>query len=90
MDWMVNNNQLTWKLVWILRTYRTCNSTVRFSKYEFYKKLLGGVTWIQPYIYVCVCVCVSYYESYKKRNNDINHIRCEKVIAYSQWNHISF
>ena len=63
MDRMVNNNQLTWKLVWILRTYRTCNSTVRFSKYEFYKKLLGGVTllevisgvtWIQPYIYVCV------------------------------------
>ena len=71
MDRMVNNNQLTWKLVRILRTYRTCNSTVRFSKYEFYKKLLGGVTllevisgvtWIQPYIYVCV----SYYESYKK------------------------
>ena len=57
MDRMVNNNQLTWKLVWILKTYRTCNSTVRFSKYEFYKKLLGGVTllevtsgvtWTQP------------------------------------------
>ena len=62
MDRMVNNNQLTWKLVWILRTYRTCNSTVRFSKYEFYKKLFGGVTWIQPYIYIYiyiyVCVCV--------------------------------
>ena len=97
MDRMVNNNQLTWKLVWILRTYRTCNSTVRFSKYEFYKKLLGGitllevipdVTWIQPYIYiyicVCVCVYVSYFETYKKRNNDINHIRCERVIAYSR------
>ena len=72
MDWMVNNNQLTWKLVWILRTYKTCNLTVRFSKYEFYKKLLSGVTllevipgvtWIQLYIYVCV----SYYESYKKK-----------------------
>ena len=24
----------------MLRTYRTCNSTVRFSKYEFYK---GGI-----------------------------------------------
>ena len=47
----------------MLRTYRTCNSTVRFSKYEFYNKLLGGVTllrvtpsvtWTQPlsiYIY---------------------------------------
>ena len=43
MDRMVNSIQLTWKLAWILRTYKTCNSTVRFSKYEFYNKLLGGV-----------------------------------------------
>ena len=28
----------------MLRTYRTYNSTVRFSKYEFYNKLLGGIT----------------------------------------------
>ena len=44
----------------MLRTYRTCNSTVGFSKYKFYKNLLGGVTLlgvtlgitrIQPYIY---------------------------------------
>ena len=41
---MVNNNQLTWKLVWMLKTYKTCNLMVGFSKYEFYKKLLGGVT----------------------------------------------
>ena len=40
MDRMVNNIQLTW----ILKTYRTCNSTVGFSKYEFYNKLLGSVT----------------------------------------------
>ena len=26
----------------MLRTYKTCNSTVRFSKYEFYNKLLDG------------------------------------------------
>ena len=44
MDWIVNNNQLTWKLVWMLRTYKTCNLMVRFSKYKFYKKLLGDVT----------------------------------------------
>ena len=45
----------------MLRTYRTYNSTVRFSKYKFINKLLGGVTllrvtlgltWIQPYIYI--------------------------------------
>ena len=40
MDQMVNNNQLTW----LLETYRICNSTVRFSKYKFYKKLLSGIT----------------------------------------------
>ena len=66
MDWMVYNIQLTWKLAWMLRTYRTCNSMVRFSKYEFYNKLLGGVTlfritldisWTQPnpiYIYIYI------------------------------------
>ena len=41
---MVNNIQLAWKLTYILRTYRTCNSTVGFSKYEFYNKLFGSVT----------------------------------------------
>ena len=57
MDRMVNYIWSSWKLAWILRTYRTCNSTVRFSKYEFNNKLLGGVTllrvilgvtWTQP------------------------------------------
>ena len=28
----------------VLKTYRSYNSTVRFSKYEFYNELLGGVT----------------------------------------------
>ena len=41
---MVNNIQLTEKLAQMLRTYRTCNSTVRFSKYKFYNKLLGDIT----------------------------------------------
>ena len=27
----------------MLRTYKICNSTVRFSKYEIYNKLLGGI-----------------------------------------------
>ena len=27
------------QLTWMLRTCRTCNSTMGFSKYEFYKKL---------------------------------------------------
>ena len=50
---------MAWKLACMLRPYKTCNSMVRFSKYEFNNKLLGdvtflrvtlGVTWIQPYI----------------------------------------
>ena len=43
MDWIVNNIQLTWKLARMLKTYKTCNSTVKFSKYEFYNKLLCGI-----------------------------------------------
>ena len=31
-------------MAWILRTYRTCNSMMRLSKYKFYNKLVGGVT----------------------------------------------
>ena len=64
MDQIVNNIQLTWKLAWMLRTYRIYNSTVKFSKYEFYNKLLDGVillritpgvNWIQLiYIYIYI------------------------------------
>ena len=59
MDRMINNIQLTWKLLWMLRTYITWNSMVGLWKYEFYNNLLGGVTllrvipsiiWTQPYI----------------------------------------
>ena len=44
MDQMVNNIWLTCKLTWMLRTYRTCNPTVEFLKYEFNKKLLDYLT----------------------------------------------
>ena len=56
---MVNYIQLAWKLVCVLRTYRTCNLIVGFTKYEFNNKLLGCVTFFrvtldvtqtQPYI----------------------------------------
>ena len=39
MDRMTNNIQL--------RTYKICNLAVRFSKYEFYNKLLVGVTLLE-------------------------------------------
>ena len=44
MDGIVNYIWFAWKLACMLRTYRTCNSMVRFSKYEFNNKLLGCVT----------------------------------------------
>ena len=31
----------------MLKIYKTYNSTVRFSKYEFYNKLLDGVTFLR-------------------------------------------
>ena len=55
MDWMVNNIQLTWKLAWMLRIYRTYNSTIEFSNYEFYNKLLSSVTLFR--VIPCVNMC---------------------------------
>ena len=54
MDQMVNNIQLIWKLACMLRTYRTYNLTVEFSKYQFNNKLLGGVILLKvtPGIYI--------------------------------------
>ena len=49
----------------MLRTYRTCNSMVGFSKYELNNKLLGdvalliitpGITWTQYYIYIYIYI----------------------------------
>ena len=40
---MVNYIRLAMKLAYMLRTYRTFNSMIKFSKYEFNNKLLGGV-----------------------------------------------
>ena len=44
MDQMINNIWLKWKLACMLRTYKTCDPMVRFSKCEFNNKLLSSVT----------------------------------------------
>ena len=50
---------MAWKLACMLRTYRICDLTVGFWKYEFENKLLVGITFFrvtlsvtctQPYI----------------------------------------
>ena len=38
---------MAWILAWMLTTYRTCNPTVGFSKYEFNNKLLDGGTFLK-------------------------------------------
>ena len=35
---------MKWNLAYMLKTYKTYNSTVGFSKYEFNNKLLNSVT----------------------------------------------
>ena len=56
-----------WNFLSMLKTYKICNLTVGFLKYEFNNKLLGdatllrvtlGVTWTQP---MGVCVCIYIY-----------------------------
>ena len=49
---ITNNIQLIWKLTKMFKTYKTYNLTVRFSKYEFYNKLLGGVILLRVILYV--------------------------------------
>ena len=89
MDEIVNNIRLAWKLACMLKTYRTCNPTVRFPKYEFNNKLLSGVillivtacvTWTQPYIYIYIYIFF-FYEKYW------NFIEKKKRISYiASWN----
>ena len=63
MNRMVNYIRLAWKLACMLWTYRTCNSTVEFSKYEFNNKLLGGVTLLRtiPGISLSLSLSLSLY-----------------------------
>ena len=44
---MINYIRLAMKLAYMLKTYRTCNPTVGFLKYEFNNKLLSGVTFFK-------------------------------------------
>ena len=50
---MVNYIRLERKLACMLRTYRKCDPTVGFSKYEFNNNLLVGIT------FFCVTLSVT-------------------------------
>ena len=56
---MIRYSWLAWKLACMLKTYRKCNPTVGFSKYEFNNTFLvsvtffwviSGITWTESYI----------------------------------------
>ena len=62
MNRMVNNYWVTWILVCMLRTYRIYNLTMKFLKYEFNNKLLGGV------IIYKTLLCLKYFHNTFTKN----------------------
>ena len=72
MDRMINYIRLVLEFTCMLRTYRTYNSTIKFSKYEFNNKLLDNVTLFR----VCYIRCnlnstpYIYREREREREND--------------------
>ena len=81
IDRIVNYIWMAWKLACMLRTYKTYNSTVGFSKYEFYNTLLGSVTlvrvtssitWTQPiYIYIYIRIMMWKIWTFKSLCNNV-------------------
>ena len=79
MNKIVNNIQLAWKLACMLRTYRTCNPTVRFPKYEFNNKLLGGVILFR--IRLCVIWTQLIYIYIRQNLGKIGRASCRERVC---------
>ena len=81
IDRIVNYIWMAWKLACMLRTYKTYNSMVGFSKYKFYNTLLGSVTlvrvtssitWTQPiYIYIYIRIMMWKIWTFKSLCNNV-------------------
>ena len=67
---MVNSIQLTW----MLRIYWTCNLTMRFLKYKFYNKLLGGI------ILFRITLCIT-WTKFHRRSSIV--LRCDRASVNS-------
>ena len=68
IDQMINNIQLAYKL----KTYKTCNPMVRFSKYEFNNKLFSGVILLQVILGVTLTQPIkNNYIKKEKRKADV-------------------
>ena len=85
---MVNNIRLVWNLEHMFRTYRTCNPTMKFSKYKFINKLLGGVilirvtsdvTWTKLYVNYNSLLKINIEIVYRIPNLFIRYETCIKV-----------
>ena len=72
----------------MFRTYRTCNPTMKFSKYKFINKLLGGVilirvtsdvTWTKLYVNYNSLLKINIEIVYRIPNLFIRYETCTKV-----------
>ena len=76
MDRMINYIRLVLEFTCMLKTYRTYNSTVKFSKYEYNNKLLDDVTLLRVCYIRCNLNSTSYIYIYiyrqreREREND--------------------
>ena len=76
MDRMVNYIWLAWKFTYMLKTYKTYNLTVRFSKYEFYNKLLGGIILLRVALNI-TCIQLIYIYIYMSLYSNTSNIQTD-------------
>ena len=80
---MVDYIQLTWKLVWMLRTYRTYNSTVGFSKYKFSLSLSLSLS---LYIYIYIYEFMDWMVDYIQLTWMLRTYRtCNSIVRFSKY-----
>ena len=67
----------------MLSTYRICNSTMGFSKYEFYNKLLGDVTLLRVTLGVTLSNITSFNIFLLDANIDKSTVRLHYLCIFS-------
>ena len=74
-------NPIGMKIGMHVKTYKTCNSTTGFSKYEFNSKLLSGVTLIRVTLSVCISntILAMYFNV---SINYLSNIKCNFIMIF--------
>ena len=77
---------MAWKLACMLIPCRTCNPTVRFSKYELSNKLLGDVTFFRIRTYTTCNSTVGFvkYEFNNKWLGGVTFFRITSSLSRTQ------